>query len=178
MNVPDMFTRLLFSILTTGIAPASFYCPDADGERAQAHYDGLPGDFVAEAVNTLGGAGATGYRTFNVVNPHDDGVSLDTFVDWLIAAGHPVSRIADYDEWFARFETALRALPEERRQYSLLPLLHTVRRPDEPLKGSAIPAVRFTEAVRKAGLADGEIPHVEAQLIEKYAADLRLLELI
>ncbi|WP_348540919.1 carboxylic acid reductase [Streptomyces sp. SAI-041] len=178
LNVPDMFTRLLFSILTTGIAPASFYRPDADGERARAHYDGLPGDFVAEAVNTLGSAGATGYRTYNVVNPHDDGVSLDTFVDWLIAAGHPVIRIADYDEWFARFETALRALPEARRQYSLLPLLHTVRRPDEPMNGSTIPAVRFTEAVRKSGLANGEIPHVEAQLIEKYTADLQLLELI
>ncbi|MFF5859135.1 carboxylic acid reductase [Streptomyces sp. NPDC012751] len=178
LNVPDMFTRLLFSILITGIAPASFYRPDADGERARAHYDGLPGDFVAEAVNALGSAGITGYRTYNVVNPHDDGVSLDTFVDWLIAAGHPVSRIADYDEWFARFETALRALPEARRQYSLLPLLHTVRRPDEPLNGSAIPAVLFTEAVRKAGLADEEIPHVEAELIEKYAADLRLLKLI
>ncbi|MFD5463809.1 carboxylic acid reductase [Kitasatospora sp. NPDC127059] len=178
LNVPDMFTRLLFSILTTGVAPASFYRPDADGGPARAHYDGLPGDFVAEAVDTLGSAGLTGYRTYNVVNPHDDGVSLDTFVDWLIAAGHPVSRIADYDEWFARFETALRALPEARRQYSLLPLLHTFRRPDEPLNGSMVPAVRFTEAVRKAGLADEEIPYVEAELIEKYATDLRLLELI
>jgi len=178
LNVPDMFTRLLFSILTTGIAPASFYRPGADGGRARAHYDGLPGDFVAEAVNTLGSTDGAGYRTYNMVNPHDDGVSLDTFVDWLVAAGHPVRRIADHAEWFTRFETALRALPEARQQYSLLPLLHAFREPDEPLNGSTIPAARFTEAVEKARLTDEEIPHVEAALIEKYAADLRLLDLI
>lgn len=177
LNVPDMFTRLLFSLLTTGIAPKSFYRADAGGGRARAHYDGLPGDFVAAAVDALGSAG-TGYRTYNVVNPHDDGVSLDTFVDWLVDAGHPVRRVDDYDEWFTRFETALRALPEARRRYSLLPLLHAFRRPEEPLCGSAIPADRFAEAVRGAGLTDAEIPHVSQELIRKYAADLRHLELI
>ncbi len=43
LNVPDMFTRLLLSLLLTGIAPRSFYRADA----ARAHYDGLPADFTA-----------------------------------------------------------------------------------------------------------------------------------
>lgn len=43
------------------------------------------------------------------MNPHDDGVSLDVFVDWVIDAGHVIHRIDDYDNWLGRFETALRA---------------------------------------------------------------------
>ena len=54
LNVPDMFTRLIFSLLVTGIAPWSFYLADARGGRSRAHYDGLPADFVAEAVTALG----------------------------------------------------------------------------------------------------------------------------
>lgn len=81
LNVFDLFTRLLLSLLLTGIAPRSFY-DDGGG----AHFDGLPVDFTATAVTTLG-ARSDGYRTYNLLNPHDDGISLDTYVDWLIEAG-------------------------------------------------------------------------------------------
>ncbi|MBV8790104.1 MAG: thioester reductase domain-containing protein, partial [Mycobacterium sp.] len=80
LNVPDMFTRLIFSLLVTGIAPASFYETDAHGNRARAHYDGLPADFVAEAVTTLGAKIGTAvtdsetYRSYDLMNPHDDGL--------------------------------------------------------------------------------------------------------
>ncbi|MGV0623898.1 thioester reductase domain-containing protein, partial [Mycobacterium kansasii] len=131
LNVPDAFTRLMFSLLTTGIAPTTFYRTDEHGNRAVAHYDGLPADFVAEAVTTLGeqmAAEESGeYRSYDVMNPHDDGVSLDVFVDWLIAAGHDIRRIEDYDEWLGRFTTALRALPDKQRQHSVLPLLDAYR---------------------------------------------------
>ena len=53
-----------------------------------------------------------------------DGVSLNVIVDWLVDAGHTIARIDDYEEWFARFERGIRALPEKQKQYSLLPLLH------------------------------------------------------
>ena len=53
LNVPDAFTRLLLSLLVTGIAPRSFYETDADGAPQRAHYDGLPVDFVAESIVTL-----------------------------------------------------------------------------------------------------------------------------
>ncbi|MEU7134839.1 hypothetical protein [Streptomyces sp. NPDC046261] len=55
--------------------------------------------------------GKTHARTFNVVNPHEDGISLDTFVDWLATAKHPLTRIDDCDEWLGRFEITLRVLP-------------------------------------------------------------------
>ena len=47
-----------------------------------------------------------GFETYHVMNPYDDGIGLDEYVDWLIEAGYPVQRIADYDAWLQRFETA------------------------------------------------------------------------
>lgn len=183
LNVPDAFTRLMFSLLTTGIAPTTFYRTDEHGNRAVAHYDGLPADFVAEAVTTLGeqmAAEESGeYRSYDVMNPHDDGVSLDVFVDWLIAAGHDIRRIEDYDEWLGRFTTALRALPDKQRQHSVLPLLDAYREPATPLRGAPAPTDVFRHAVRTAKIgADEDIPHLSAGLIDKYVADLRLLGLV
>ncbi|SOB81244.1 carboxylic acid reductase [Streptomyces sp. 1331.2] len=178
VNVTDTFTRLVLSLIATGIAPQSFYRATDPEQPVRAHYDGLPADFVAAAVTALGG-GEAGHRTYNAVNPHDDGVSLDTVVDWLIAAGTPIHRIADHGEWHERFATALRGLPERQRQHSLLPLLHAYRAPATPVAGSAVPAERFRRAVRGAGIgAQGDIPGLSRPLIEKYLTDLQHLQLI
>ncbi|WP_062989422.1 carboxylic acid reductase [Nocardia anaemiae] len=175
LNIPDMFTRLLLSLVATGIAPYSFYETDADGKRQRAHYDGLPADFTAEAITTIGAEVRTDFHTFDVLNPHDDGVSLDEFVDWLIESGHPIRRIDDYQEWLSRFETALRSLPEKQRQASLLPLLHAYSRPGRPVRGAAIPTQGFTAAVQAAKVgAEQGIPHLTPALIDKYVSDLRL----
>ena len=113
------------------------------------------------------------------MNPHDDGVSLDMFVDWLIEAGHPITRIDDYDDWFPRFETALTALPEPSSASSVLPLLDAYRQPERPILGAIAPADGFHAAVRAAGVgADGDIPHLTESLIDKYAADLERLGLV
>ncbi|WP_274028897.1 carboxylic acid reductase [Streptomyces sp. MMBL 11-1] len=174
VNVPDVLTRLLLSLVATGIAPGSFY---RAGSRA--HHDGLPVDFTAEAVVALGARTTEGHRTFNVVNPHDDGVSLDTFVDWLIEAGHPIRRIDDHGAWLTRFTAALRALPEKHRRHSLLPLLGAYAQPGEGAPGSPLPAGRFHAAVRAAGVGPGgDIPRVSPDLIRKYVTDLRALGLL
>lgn len=188
LNVPDAFTRLIFSLLVTGIAPSSFYAATTTGDRARAHYDGLPADFVAEAVTALGEQLATAddepepsgtFRSFDVMNPHDDGISLDVFVDWLIADGHDIRRIEDYDEWLRRFGTALRALPDKQRQQSVLPLLDAYRQPERPLRGAPAPTEVFRAAVQAAKIgADKDIPHLSADLIAKYVFDLRLLGLV
>ncbi|MDT5054488.1 MAG: fatty acid CoA ligase FadD9, partial [Mycobacterium sp.] len=116
---------------------------------------------------------------FDVMNPHDDGVSLDVFVDWLIAAGHDIRRIDYYDEWFGRFETALRGLPDKQRQQSVLPLLDFYRKPQQPLHGAPAPTDVFRAAVQEAKIgADKDIPHLSAALIDKYVADLQLLGLV
>ena len=89
LNVPDMFTRMMLSLVATGIAPSSFYELDAGGSRQRAHFDGLPVEFIADAISTLGANVTEGFETYHVMNPYDDGISMDTFVDWLVEAGLP-----------------------------------------------------------------------------------------
>jgi fatty acid CoA ligase FadD9 len=179
LNVPDMFTRLLLSLVATGIAPGSFYELDAAGNRQRAHYDGLPVDFIAEAISTLGAQHAHGFETFHVMNPYDDGIGQDEYVDWLVDAGHPIDRVADYHEWMQRFETSMRSLPDKQRQASLLPLLHNYQQPAKPILGSFAPADRFRAAVQDAKIGpDKDIPHVTREVIVKYVTDLQLLGLL
>lgn len=179
LNLPDMFTRMILSLVATGIAPASFYEVDAQGNRQRAHYDGLPVEFIAEAISTLGANVVEGFQTYHVMNPYDDGIGLDEFVDWLISAGFSIHRVGDYPTWLARFETAIRALPEAQRQASLLPLLHNYQQPERPIRGSIAPTDRFRAAVRNAKVGrDKDIPHITPEIIVKYATDLELLGLL
>ncbi|AGZ53396.1 carboxylic acid reductase [Mycobacterium kansasii] len=179
LNVPDMFTRMMLSLVATGIAPGSFYELDADGNRQRAHYDGLPVEFIAEAIATLGARDGKGFQTYHVMNPYDDGIGMDRFVDWLVDAGCAIHRIDDYGDWLRRFETALRGLPEKQRHASLLPLLHNYQKPAPPLRGSMAPTDRFRAAVQDAKVGpDKDIPHISPQIIAKYLSDLRLLGLL
>lgn len=115
LNLPDMFTRMMLSLVATGVAPQSFYELDAEGNRQRAHYDGLPVEFIAEAISTLGSRVVEGFETYHVMNPYDDGIGMDEFVDWLAEAGYPIRRVEGYGDWLQRFETTLRALPEKQR---------------------------------------------------------------
>ena len=179
LNLPDMFTRLMLSLVATGVAPGSFYELDGDGHRQRAHYDGLPVEFIAEAISDLGAQVVDGFQTYHVMNPYDDGIGLDEYVDWLIDAGYSIQRVGDYATWLERFETTLRALPERQRQYSLLPLLHNYQRPGKPINGSMAPTDRFRAAVQEAKIGpDKDIPHVSAPIIVKYITDLQLLGLL
>ncbi|MDT5095753.1 MAG: fatty acid CoA ligase FadD9 [Mycobacterium sp.] len=179
LNLPDMFTRLMLSLAATGIAPGSFNELDAQGNRQRAHYDGLPVDFIAEAISTLGASVVDGFETYHVMNPYDDGIGLDEYVDWLIDAGYSINRIPDYATWLQRFETGMRSLSDRQRQYSLLPLLHNYQRPGKPINGSMAPTDRFRSAVQDAKISpDKDIPHVSAAVIVKYITDLQLLGLL
>ncbi len=179
LNLPDMFTRMMLSLVATGIGPGSFYELDSDGHRQRAHYDGLPIEFIAEAISTLGAQNVETFQTYHVMNPYDDGIGMDEYVDWLIEAGYPIHRVDDYREWVQRFETALRALPDKQRQASLLPLLHNYQRPSVAINGSIAPTDRFRAAVQEAKIGpDKDIPHVSAPIIVKYATDLQMLGLL
>ncbi|CQD14703.1 syringomycin synthetase [Mycobacterium europaeum] len=186
LNLSDVFTRMVLSLAATGVAPRSFYQLDAEGNRQRAHFDALPVEFVAEAVTTLGAQVMDGFETYHVMNPHDDGVGIDEYVDWLIEAGYPIERIDDFGEWLQRFEAALRELPEQQRQHSVFPLLQSAGtelvEPGAPARGSLAPTDRFRAAVQEAKIgADGDdpdIPHVTAPVIVKYVTDLQLLGLL
>ena len=157
---------------------------DADGNRQRAHYDGLPVEFVAESISTLGAKVAAGesdstFETYHVMNPYDDGIGMDEYVDWLIEAGYPITRVPEYADWLARFETGLRALPDRQRGASLLPLLHNYQQPSFPVRGSIAPVPRFRAAVQDAKIGvDKDIPNIESPVIVKYITDLQLLGLL
>ena len=176
LNVPDMFTRWVYSIVKTGLAPRSFYRAN---DKVRPHYDGLPVDFTAASIVALGESATRGFQTYHVVNPHDDGISMDEFVDWIAEAGYPVQRVADYADWVGRFETALKALPEKERQQSFLPLLHQLREPMPASAGAHVASQRFHAAVRQLGVgAERDIPHVSRELLVKYVGDLKTVGLL
>ncbi|OCB29564.1 non-ribosomal peptide synthetase [Mycobacterium malmoense] len=182
-NLSDMFTRMVLSLVATGIAPRSFYQLDAEGNRQRSHFDALPVEFIAEAVTALGAQVVEGFETYHVMNPHDDGIGIDEYVDWLIEAGYPIERIDDFGEWLRRFEAALRELPERQRKHSVLQMLqvpgYNQLQAPEPATGSFAPTDRFRAAVQEAKIgADNDIPHVSPPVIVKYVTDLQLVGLL
>ncbi|TFH89666.1 SDR family oxidoreductase [Vibrio ouci] len=174
LNVTDMFTRLLISVIETGMAPASFY----QQSNEPPHYDGLPVDFTARSITTLGLGNRTGFETYHVVNPHKDGISLDSFVDWLDEVGVPVQRIHPYENWFRAFSEAHQRLDETTRAQSLFPLLHSYQSPLPAVAGSPISSARFVTALNAyplPGFGDTP-PSIGRDLIEKYLKDLLRME--
>ncbi|GAA1871906.1 thioester reductase domain-containing protein [Pseudonocardia ailaonensis] len=170
VNADDIVTRLFYSVIVTGLAPFSFYERGDDGRRSRAHYDGLPVDFIAATIAGVGERPGVGFRTFNVVNRADDGLSLDTFVDWIEAAGYPMTRVDDYGTWLERFEATLRALPEAKRQPSSIQVLENLRRPlttTREIPGSA----NFDAAVRSLPVGPGT-PSLDREYIAKYLDDM------
>jgi amino acid adenylation domain-containing protein/thioester reductase-like protein len=185
LNLSDMFTRMVLSLLATGVAPTSFHQLDAEGNRQRSHFDALPVEFVAESIATLGAEAVEGFETYHVMNPHDDGVGFDEFVDWVIEAGYPIQRIDDFGEFLERLETGLRALPDRQRQHTVLQIMQlrldgqTQVQPFEPTHGSHAPTERFRAAVQEVKIGpDQDIPHISAAVIVKYVTDLQLLGLI
>lgn len=67
INPTDFFTRLLCSIVYTGLAPKSFY---ALPHGTEEHFDGLPVDFVSSIISAAALAERSGISTYHVVNPH------------------------------------------------------------------------------------------------------------
>jgi fatty acid CoA ligase FadD9 len=177
LNAPDMFTRLVFSLVVTGIAPESFYQPRADGGRAAPHYDGAPVSFLAAAIQQLGAQAFEGHRTFNTISAHlRDGVSLDVITDWIASAGYPIHRIEDYAEWARRFEAGLRGLPDEARRRSALPILAYVARP-HAAEPAAVRNDDFRAALRHLP-AGPEVPSLTEAFIHKHLDDLKAIGLL
>ena len=180
LNVPDMFTRMMLSLVATGIAPNSFYELDAGGSRQRAHFDGLPVEFIADAISTLGADVAEGFETYHVMNPYDDGISMDTFVDWLVEAGYPIARVPGY----ARLAGAVRdvaagAAREAARRRRCCRCCTTTRSPNTRSTGrSRRRTTSGRPCRRRRSGPDKDIPHLTAPVIVKYVTDLELLGLL
>ncbi|MFK7908558.1 MAG: thioester reductase domain-containing protein [Chitinophagales bacterium] len=171
INAADMFTRLLYSVIVTGLSPKSFYRLNPDNSRAKAHYDGLPVDVISAVIVNVCDKKRTDYTTFNVQNYHqNDGISLDSFVDWIETAGYPIHRIANHSEWFKRLKDKLKELPEAQRQHSALEILSAYSRP-YPAKPTKSDCRQFKDLV-------GKIPSLSEAFIHKCLEDMRGLGMI
>jgi fatty acid CoA ligase FadD9 len=171
INVPDMFTRLLFSLVETGLAPASFY------DAGPAHYDGTPVDVLARAMVAIALGGGKTLRVFNTINHlHDDGISLDSFAGWVESAGYPLHRMTNHADWHARFTEKLRQLPDERRRHSSIDLVDFFARP-LVANGLRVDTTGFA-GVLATVQPPLEIPHLDEGFIHKYLADMVLLGLL
>jgi fatty acid CoA ligase FadD9 len=175
VNVSDFLTRLLYSVVVTGLAPRSFYAGDA----RRAHFDGLPVDFVAGSIAGIASAPRVGYTTYHVVNAHwDDGVSLDTLVDWIASAGYAVTRVPDHAAWYAAFRERLQALPPLIQQRSALPILHQWARPIPVDAEVRFEARRLRERLEELAGGPVELPRLDEGLTHTYLRDLVALGLI
>lgn len=174
LNVPDMFSRLLYSLAATGVAPATFYAEDLSQGRPAGKYEGIAVDYLAEAITAIGLKGQPGYHSYNLASADPASVSLDDFVDWMIADGIEIERVPTYSQWLSHFETAMNALPEDKRRQSLLTIMEPWRQPQATL-GGTLPAERFNTA---AAEANRPVPQPTEQLIRKYLADFRHLDLL
>ena len=177
INVSDTFTRLLTSIVLTGQAPYSFYKLDKDGERQQAHYEGMAGDVVAAAVVAVSKLDHNELRNFNVCNFNmDDGCSLDSFVDAVESYGYELNRVPDHEDWVNRFRERLQNLPDDQKQMSALNILGAFSTPSDPdLKGRA--CHNFKGLMKH--LSTGEtMPHIDEAFIHKCLNDMHVLGMI
>jgi fatty acid CoA ligase FadD9 len=175
-NTDDMFIRLLASIIYTGIAPFSFYTPREDGGRNSGHYDGIPVDVVAAAVVGPGDS-QPGYCTYNMQNYHwDDGCSLDTFVDWIEAAGYSINRVADYQSWFIELKQKLSQLPEPQQRHSALEIADAYAVP-QATDNPAVNCDQFKALVARLTVGP-QVPHLSQDYIAKCLRDMCLLGLI
>lgn len=177
MNNDDMFTRLLFSIIETGIAPQSFYQLDSEGKVQKGHYDGVPVNVVSTVVAQAPVPPARKPQVFNILNYHaNDGCSLDAFVGWMIAAGHSITRIDNHAEWFEGFVQKLKALPPETRGKSVLAIAEAFSRPlptDHPMPGH-----ENFQALYQSVSNGADIPHLSEDYIRKCLADMAQRNLI
>lgn len=169
LNITDVFSRLLLSIINTKIAPKSFY---HSGSDLSPHYNGLAVDFVASSIIKLSKNYDQQRLTFNMVNPQNDKVSLDTIIDWLINSDFNIKKIDNYQEWYQQFKLKMRKLPKNLKQYSMLPVITQLKHPEKITSNFWLLANNFSSAV------EDTIPAITPSLISKYISDFKALNLL
>ncbi len=144
-NPDDILSRLIHSLLLTGLAPPAFCVTDATGQEAGFRASGLPVDELAQAIVALGDFAPEGFHRLTLGGPADGCFPLEALVERIEAAGFPLERTASYGEWLERIAPALRRVPAAQRSRSLLDVLEAYRpvRAPEAAEPGAEAFVRF-----------------------------------
>ena len=180
LNLPDMFTRMMLSLVATGVAPQSFYELDADGNRQRAHYDGLPVEFIAEAISTLGVARAERVRDL----PRDESrtTTASAWTSSSTGSSRPATRsgasTATATGWRASRPRCGRC-PRSNATRHYCRCCTTTSHPITRSTGRSPRPTASAAAVQDAKIGpDKDIPHISAPVIVKYITDLELLGLL
>lgn len=173
VNKDDILSRLIYSIVLTGLAPESF--DDPTRSEAGFQVDGLPVDLLADAIVRLSELPSTGFRVFNTAHTSTNAFSLDALLNCMESAGYPLRRIPNYGDWMDRMVKALGALPPDQRSQSILHVMeaYSQERPAEPRAASG-DAFRDLIASNRQGPSD---PLFSEQYNRKYLRDLVALGL-
>jgi len=165
-NTSDMLTRLIYSIITTGLAPETFYLPGAGGAISKSHYRGIPVDILTDAIVGSSRHAAGALSVYNAYNYLHDDISLDTFVDWIERAGYSIRRISSFGEWHEQMKAGLRSLPSEQRQHTIIDILEAFGKPF-PAEQAHADSGSFRALVRSLN-NDADMPHLSEDYIQDY----------
>lgn len=168
VNKSDMLSRMLYSMVKTGLVPVSFY--QQQQLEKQPHYDGIAVDVLAKAVVKVYQKKYTDFKVYHSINYLKDDVSMDSFVSWIASAGYSITKFEDHSEWYDRISIKLKALPEEERQLSALDILMAFQKPI--VSGQVNVDCRNFIALVNSIEELGEIPHLDEAYIHKYLDDL------
>ena len=172
INYADTFTRLLYSVALTGLAPISFYLANGKESKQQVHYDGFPVDVVAAAVVASANFKHTDFQAFNIHNfHHDDGGHLDAFMNWVESAGYAITRLP-HSEWVERFENKLKSYPEEIRKNTALDVLASYRNLRGGERQTLVPDSDNFQRLMKSSVFSSAIPHIDETFIHKCMRDI------
>ena len=128
-------------------------------DRQRAHFEGLPVEFIADAISTVGAEQIRERRRRDL--PRDE-PSTTTASAWTPTStgssrlSYPISPVPDYATWLARFWKPLRALPETQRQASSV--ASAAGEPVSPNTRSTDPGRRQITSERRCRSRDRTIP--------------------
>jgi len=171
-NANDMLTRLLFSIMTTKLAPKSFYELNPDGTSQQSHYQGIPVNILADIFTASHYYNKHGFSIYNAYNYLEDNISLDTFVDFIQKSGQTIEKIDSYSQWYKQIKSQLDQLPFEQRKHSIIDMQDAFSKPF-PAKTHLPDSNNFKQLARQTNNG-ADIHPLSESYIQDYLQAIRI----
>lgn len=134
---------------------------------------------TAAAISAMATKLRDGFHQFNALNTHDDGVSLDSFVDWMQTAGYSLRVVEPYSRWRSEYEKSLRSLPEKVQRDSNEPILFQWNEPSGVTAASSWPSTaRFDQLLRESTPFTDGVPHLSEAYLHHYLQQMTAIDLI